>query len=150
MPAYRLDTNVVLRLVDRNDTVHDQCRMAVERLIRRGDKPCLAPQVLVEFWVVATRPVHSNGFGWGAATAKNAVEGLRSQFSLLPEGRELFEEWFRLVTTYGISGKRAHDARLAAFISVHSLDAVLTLNPKDFDRLGIHVVEPVNLLARGR
>lgn len=147
MPAYLLDTNVVLCLVDRNDVAHNQCRIAVERLIRRGDEPCPAPQVLMEFRVVATRPAHSNGFGWDAATAKNAVAGLRSQFSLLPDGRELFDEWFRLVTTYGISGKRAHDARLAAFVSVHSLDAVLTLNLKDFNGLGIHVVEPANVIT---
>jgi len=82
MPAYLLDTNVVLRLVDRNDAAHNQCRIAVETLIRRGDELCLAPQVLVEFWVVATRPAQSNGFGWDAATTKNIVEGLSSRFPL--------------------------------------------------------------------
>ncbi|WP_089728616.1 type II toxin-antitoxin system VapC family toxin [Candidatus Thiosymbion oneisti] len=148
MPTYLLDTNVVLRLLDRNDAAHNQCRLAVERLILRGDEPCLAPQVLTEFWVVATRPAHSNGFGWDVATARNAVEELGSRFLLLPESRELFDEWFRLVTTYSISGKRAHDARLAAFVSVHSLDAVLTLNPVDFSGLGIHVVQPASLVAR--
>lgn len=149
MPAYLLDTNVILRLVDRNDAAHNQCQAAIEALITRGDEPCLAPQVLVEFWVVATRPAQSNGFGWDVATARNAVEGLRAQFALPPEGQELFEEWFRLVATCGVSGKRAHDARLAAFARVHELKAVLTLNPGDFNGLGIQVLEPASVVPAG-
>lgn len=150
MSAYLLDTNVVLRLIDRENPAHEQCRMAVEALITRGDEPCLAPQVLVEFWVVATRPKQSNGFGWDPTTAKDAIEGLRSQFSLRPEGKELFEEWLRLVTSFGVSGKRSHDARLAAFVSVYDLKAVVTLNPRDFNGLGIRVVEPDYLLTEAR
>lgn len=148
MPAYLLDTNVVLRLVDRNSTDHEQCQKAVERLIMRGDEPCLAPQVLVEFWVVATRPVENNGFGWDVTTAKNTVEKLRSHFSLRSETQDLFEEWLRLVTQ-GVKGKRAHDARLAAFVKVYRLEAVLTLNPRDFNGLGIGVVEPADITITG-
>jgi len=149
MPVYLLDTNVVLRLVNYNDAAHNQCQTAVETLINRGDEPCLAPQVLVEFWAVATRPTKNNGFGWDAVTTKNAVEGLRSHFSLRPEGEDLFEGWFHLVTTYSVSGKRTHDARLAAFVTAYGFEAILTLNPGDFNGWGIRVIEPSKIIGTG-
>ena len=64
MGLYLLDTNVVLRLMDRHAPEHLVCRRAIERLRIQGESLCLAPQVLVEFWAVATRPPQNNGFGW--------------------------------------------------------------------------------------
>jgi predicted nucleic acid-binding protein len=149
MASYLLDTNVVLRLIDRADPAHPLCQQAVEHLILRGDEPCLAPQVLVEFWVVATRPPDQNGLGWASDMAGNQIGHLRAHFSLLPEKPETFEKWLHLVTTASVLGKRAHDARLAAFMQVHALTAVLTLNPADFNGLGVTVVEPGRLISGG-
>jgi predicted nucleic acid-binding protein len=147
MAAYLLDTNVVLRLIDRADPAHPACQQAVERLIERGDEPCLAPQVLVELWVVATRPAEQNGFGWAAEATSTHIGRLRGLFALLPERAEVFERWLRLVTGAAVLGKRAHDARLAAFMQVHSIAAVLTLNPGDFNGLGVRVLEPAEVAA---
>jgi len=49
MGSYLLDTNVVLRLMDRHAPEHPVCRRAVERLRIQGESLYLAPQVLVEF-----------------------------------------------------------------------------------------------------
>jgi len=59
-----LDTNILLRLVDRRAPEHGSVRSAVDSLIRNGEELCVVPQVLVEFYVAATRPVEVNGFGW--------------------------------------------------------------------------------------
>ena len=45
MTAYLLDTNVVLRLVDRSDPVHVQCRQAVDPAAAL-EQITLVPQVL--------------------------------------------------------------------------------------------------------
>jgi predicted nucleic acid-binding protein len=52
-----LDTNVVLRTAEPG---HAQFRMssdAIELLRQRGHECVIVPQVLYEFWSVATRPV---------------------------------------------------------------------------------------------
>lgn len=145
MTAYLLDTNVVLRLVDRSDPVHVQCRQAVEHLILRGDNPCLAPQVLIEFWVAATRPQGDNGFGWTPDLAQAHVTHLRKLFPLLPDRPEVFDRWLQLVTEHAVLGKQVHDVRLAAFMQVHGVPAVLTLDPRPFRRVGVTVIQPGEL-----
>ena len=149
MAAYLLDTNVVLRLIDRNDPDHTLCQQAVERLIQQQHEPCLAPQVLVEFWVVATRPMENNGFGWSPVETNRHLDDLCRLFRLLPEPRALFDRWRQMVVARKVHGKRAHDARLAAFMVLHGIANVLTLNPRDFNGFGVTVVEPAQLANEG-
>jgi len=54
-----------------------------EEITRRGI--CLCAQVLIEYWVVATRPASRNGFGLTPAEAEADIMELRR---LLP-GREI-------------------------------------------------------------
>ena len=60
---YLADTNVLLRLLQRSDPDHAIIRSALRTLQRRGEQICFAPQNLVEFWCVCTRPTSANGFG---------------------------------------------------------------------------------------
>ena len=147
MASYLLDTNVVLRLIDRRDPKHPICCAAVDVLLKRQDEVCLAPQVLVEFWVVATRPTKNNGLGWNPDVTDRYVDQLCEQFRLYLERPDLFDLWRQLVSHSAICGKRAHDARVAAFVVAHSIKAVVTLDPNDFHGFGIDVVEPDMLAA---
>ena len=61
MARYLLDTNIVLRLCNTLDKRHSLAVSSVAQLIRQGDDCVLAPQVLAEFWVVATRTTEANG-----------------------------------------------------------------------------------------
>jgi predicted nucleic acid-binding protein len=141
-----LDTNVVLRLADRDAPEHELVRTALQTLDSRGDSLVLAPQVLVEFWVVATRPADVNGFGWAPEVVGEAIRRLRARFELLAEGPQLFEQWMALVVRHNLKGKRAHDARLAAIALVHSVDRILTLNITDFAGIdGIAGVHPTGV-----
>ena len=63
MTRYLLDTNIVLRLNNRSDSQHNLVKEAVNVLIASSNECCLCAQVLIEFWVVATRPIQSNGLG---------------------------------------------------------------------------------------
>lgn len=128
-----LDTNILLRLVATQAPEHADVVRAVSALLARGDEPMIAAQVLVEFWVVATRPSNVNGFGWTVAQTHAAILSFRAQFALLEDIPAVLTHWMLLVTTNGVQGKRAHDARLAATMLAHGVSTVLTLNPKDFD-----------------
>ena len=132
MAAYLLDTNVLLRLVDRASPDHAPAAQAVERLLSRRESCYLTPQVLVEFWAVATRPVAVNGLGWTSGQARTEVEALLDQFPLLEETPAVFENWLGLVTDQQVVGKQVHDARLAAVMHTHSISRLLTFNLEDF------------------
>lgn len=148
MTAVLLDTNAVLRLVDRNAAEHSLIRDAVASLLDAGDEIHLAPQVLIEFWVVATRPPEVNGFGWEPSVVAKAIEGLMLQFPLLEEGAAVFTTWLRLVSP-GIRGKRAHDARLASVALANGVSRILTLNVADFSGIpGLVAVHPQGVLGR--
>jgi len=81
--TYLLDTNVVVRLMEPSAPEHVQVGNAVRTLISAGNTLVLAPQVLTELWVVATRPVEANGFGWPPGKAADVIARLRMQFPLL-------------------------------------------------------------------
>ena len=52
-----LDTNILLRIEDKGRAQHVVALASVERLDEMGQACVLVPQVLYEFWVVATRPL---------------------------------------------------------------------------------------------
>ncbi len=130
MASYLLDTIIVLRLIDREDPQHRLCRAAVDTLIERHVEVCLAPQVLVEFWVVATRPSGSqNGLGWDTDKTDVCVSQLRQLFRLRPECPELFDRWQQLARDFGSS--RNCVGRICSFFSLK-----LPVFPKTFPLCG--------------
>jgi hypothetical protein len=51
--------------------IHSTRRVTEEGyLLTQGDECFLTAQVLVELWVVATRPVEVNGLGWAVNTVR--------------------------------------------------------------------------------
>ncbi|MGO8689703.1 MAG: type II toxin-antitoxin system VapC family toxin [Thermoguttaceae bacterium] len=142
MPQYFLDTNVLLRMADRASAQHAAAVATISVVAGRGDELFLAPQVLMEFWSVVTRPLEGNGFAWTAEQARAKVTELLGEFSLLPETPAVFEEWLRLVALRGVTGKKVHDVRLVALMNVHQLKHLITFNTRDFDGYGIDAASP--------
>ena len=143
MAKYLLDTNVLLRLVNSSDRQHPQVSEAVAFLLERGDECWLTSQVLVEFWVVATRPPNANGLGWSVERSREEIVQLLEQFPLKSETEHIFPAWLKLVADNQIKGKRTHDARIAAVAMSSDISHILTLNPKDFSGLaGVETVSP--------
>ena len=116
MARYLIDTNVLLRGAVRTSARKPVAVNAIAALLAQGDELYVAPQVLMEFWSVATRPTDVNGFGWSVEVVRGKVDKLLEQFPLLPETPAVFEEWLRLVTERCVTGKRAHDTRLVALL----------------------------------
>ena len=80
--AYLLDTSILGRLANAHDTQHAVAAGAVLELHRRGEVLHIAPQVMVEFRNVATRPVAINGLGLSAAE----TEALAATFEMVVLG----------------------------------------------------------------
>ena len=102
-----------------------------------------APQNLVEFWRVCTRPVSANGFGLSIAETNGRAKVIERLFILAPDMPDVHTQWRGLVVTYAVSGIQVHDARLVAMMRVHGLADLLTLNVADFRRYpGISATHP--------
>jgi predicted nucleic acid-binding protein len=140
---YLLDTNILLRASDRASPRYSLAVNSVASLIAQGHECVITPQVLIEFWVVATRPIDVNGLGWSVERTESKINQLISQFTLVEETEAIFPQWLDLVTRYQIKGKRTHDARLMAMAITSSITHILTFNPKDFTKIKeITIVHP--------
>lgn len=147
MTRYLLDTNIVLRFSNPSDAQHRLATEAVAALLMRSDACCLTAQVLIEFWVVATRPVDVNGLGWSVEQAHSVITQLIARFPVTEEIPQIFPIWLTLSAESQIKGKRAHDARIVAVMLASGISHVLTFNPTDFATIpGITVVHPHDIL----
>jgi len=143
-----VDTNVLLRFVQPSHSMHSAAVSVVNLLRTRDEILCVVPQVLYEFWVVATRPVQSNGLGMSAAAADSDLAKIMQRFRLIRDERAIFEPWRRLVTQYQVLGKNAHDARLVAAMQRHGITHIVSFNGDDFKRYpGITAIDPANAVA---
>lgn len=146
MTTYLLDTNVVMRFCNPPDVQHQLATDAISHLLMRSDECLLAPQIIVEFWVVATRPTQVNGLGWAVEQTRRTIDQLLDRFPLLEESSQIFQNWLNLVTTNRVMGKRTHDARIIAAMLANEVTHLLTFNPSDFAGVSsIIVTHPQNL-----
>lgn len=103
-------------------------------MIDGGDELYIAPQVLFEFWVVATRPAERNGLALEPGVARQKADEFLAAFSLLPDPLDLTARWLDLCTRYSVRGRAAHDARLVAWMLGHEMKRIVTRNADDFSR----------------
>ncbi len=137
------DTNIISRFVNRDDLLHGVVFKAIRELSMQKNRIVIVPQVLYEFWAIATRPTAANGLGWSVERTRAEIDDLLTQFTLLADDSQVFNYWLELVTKYQVSGKPSHDARLVAAMQVHGLTNLLTLNTDDFKRFSsINVFHP--------
>jgi len=111
----------------------------------RGYAPTIVPQIIYEYWVVATRPLAENGLGLSTSEVDVEVSQIIDQFHLLRDERAVFDHWRRLVVDHAVQGKNAHDTRLVAAMQRHGVTHILTFNDSHFSRFSeIVVVHPDN------
>jgi predicted nucleic acid-binding protein len=141
-------TNILLRLTDTDHPTHHVAKQAVSLLETRAANAVLVPQVLYEYWAVATRRVEHNGLGRDIATVTADIADYTELFRLLRDERGIFEKWRELVTTYAVHGKPTHDARLVAAMQRHGISNLLTFNTADFQRFtGLRAFSPADILG---
>ena len=69
-----VDTNILVRVVQRNHPLVRAARQALRSLVEEGDELCVTWQNIAEFWNVRTRPADANGLGNSIAAADRSVD----------------------------------------------------------------------------
>ncbi|MBX9257628.1 type II toxin-antitoxin system VapC family toxin [Desmonostoc muscorum CCALA 125] len=145
---YLVDTNFLLRFVDRSSSINPIVRNVRKKLTSNGEQLTITPQNCIEFWNVATRPAAKNGLGLTPPYANRLLQIIERLFPLLPDTPAIYPEWRRLVVTYSVSGVQVHDARLVASMKANGVTHILTFNTSDFTRYAVErivVVDPITV-----
>ena len=141
------DTNILLRIAKTDHPQHAVADAAIEHLLSAAHSIHLVPQVLYEFWAVATRAESDNGLGHTTVEANASIERLRSSFPVLEDRPGTLDLWQRLVRERDCKGKASHDTRLVAAMLGHGLTHLLTFNVRHFARYDeIVALSPNSLL----
>lgn len=131
---FLVDTNILLRLVQKQSSQHLIAVNAVRQLLLRGDKLSITLQNASEFGNVCTRPAGVNGLGLAVAEVDLELTAIEGIFELLPDNEDVYKNWRQLVVDYLVSGIKVHDAKIVAAMKAHGLKFLLTFNDKDFRR----------------
>jgi len=132
--SYAIDSNVLLRSVEKDHPKRDEARASINKLLLAGEEVFLLPQNLVEFWVVATRPREENGLGLSASDTAEHIAAFEAIIPVYEDTPAIYEKWKRLITQHVVMGKNAHDARIAATLTVHGITHLVTFNKRHFKR----------------
>jgi predicted nucleic acid-binding protein len=143
---YLLDTSVLARLANATDAQYSFATRAVLSLHRDDHHLFIAPQNLVEFRSVATRPISVNGLGLSGDIVERQTAAFERAFTLLAETEAVYPAWKRIVQASGTIGKQVHDARLIAVCEVNAIKGLLTFNVQHFvrfvDLIGLALMDP--------
>ena len=82
-----IDTSALLRTLQPAHPQREVVRAAIGMLTTRGRGLHLVPQVLVELWVVATRPVEQNGLGMAPHAVAVELARLKNSLKCWPRHR---------------------------------------------------------------
>lgn len=138
-----VDTNILLRSIQPSHPHHAAAVNSVASFIAAGTSLMVTPQIVAEFWNVATRPAENNGLGLPHEQTREELARLEAFFVLLSESPEVYAEWKRLVIAHGVTGVKVHDARLVAAMKVYGISRILTFNGDDFRRYpDIEIITP--------
>lgn len=124
--AVLLDTNIICRLANADDTAHSIAACAIAALHRQNEGLNLTAQNFVEFRNYATRPKSANGLGVSSAEAEAFAAAFENSLRLLPELPTIFTSWKEIVSKGSVIGKQVHDARLVAVCQAHQIENLLT------------------------
>ena len=137
------DTNVLVRLASSADPKHEVALAVKESYSASDETICVFPQVIYEFFVVATKSLKANGLELPASEAEEFIASDLRDFALVPDTEKTFEAWRDLTARYAVSGNPNHDLRIVAAMLAAGGDRLLTFNAKHFRRFAeIEVVDP--------
>jgi predicted nucleic acid-binding protein len=143
-----VDTNILIAMRNPENRDHRVCNQVFQASLAPADNLCICCQVLIEYWVVATRPKRSGGIGLSPAETEVDIDALRRILPCLQEPPDIIALWQPLVVKYAVSGVLAHDAHMVAVMDYHKIDRILTLNTSDFTRFThIKCLTPSELLG---
>src|SRR5574340_301475 len=136
MSAALLDTNVLVHAAYRRSALHAPAAELVDRGLRQRGLYCIAPQNLVEFAAVVTRPrlVSPPLPGPDVARIADLLYRSRRLAKIYPT-RGTVMRALRHGAALGISGPRWYDLFLAMTMSDAGIRVIITENVEDFRQL---------------
>ncbi len=136
-----LDTNILLTATDEGREQYSVARFVISTASDNGIHLALSGQIVREYLVVATRGIEVNGLGLSTADALGNVEEFMGYTILYEETEEVALRLRELVREVELTGKRIHDANIAATMLSNGVTEILTQNRGDFDRFpGVRTV----------
>src|SRR5207302_593261 len=118
---YLVDTNVLLRRLQRSSPQYPAARRALRVLYEQGDTLFISSQNLQEFWSVATRSAARGGLALQPAQAARHLVRIRGLFRFIPDSPLIYAEWERLVVNLGITDAQVFDTRLVAVMNIYGV-----------------------------
>jgi hypothetical protein len=118
-----IDTNILGRLAQPRHSLYRITTEAVDKLNQDGHELRVVPQILYEFWAIATRPVNENGLGFSITETNDRLRRFKLLFPPLRDERGILEPWEKLVVQHSVMGKPTHDARLVAAMERHGISS---------------------------
>ena len=91
-----VDTNILLRSIDPQHPMNMNANHALKTLREQGERLCIVPQNLIEFWNVYTRPLERNGLGGTPEEVEGEIVQLKTFFALLLDIPAIYPAWERL------------------------------------------------------
>lgn len=131
---YLLDTNILVRIAQPGHPLNQEARQCVRTLLRKKQQIFIVPQIIFEFWVVATRPATSNGLGLSIENTRRKIKSAEAFFQIALDTQTFYGEWTRLVETHRVSGVLAHDVHIVAAMRIHGIENLVSFNRDDFAR----------------
>jgi predicted nucleic acid-binding protein len=83
--SFLVDTNVLLRSIEPHHPLNKDAVDAVSALLRASENVLILPQIVAEFWNVATRPKDKNGLGLSIVEVEVEVAQLEEILQVLPD-----------------------------------------------------------------
>lgn len=129
-----VDTNILARLSQAGHPQQSIAASAVKSLLEAGHELRIVPQVIYEYWAIATRPADENGLGLTITEAQGRLLEFKTLLPPLRDERGILDRWQELVVDRAVRGKPSHDARIVAAMLRHGMTHLLTFNDADFKR----------------
>jgi len=134
VPATAVDTSVIVAALLSWHERHEDAFRALEALLASNDGIVLPAPALVEAYSVMTRlpPPHRLAPKDAFALLEESFRGAATVVQLTPE-----EVWLFLqnLAEAGVHGGQTYDGQIVACAARQGAQEILTLNPRDFERL---------------
>jgi toxin-antitoxin system PIN domain toxin len=126
-----LDTNVLVYAVDSTSPKHAPCRSVVERAMSGELDAVLVPQVLLEFYAVATSPRRVRS-PLSARDGALQITDWRATIAVRHPTAACLDAWTTLAGRLRRVGQDVHDLFLIAQMQAHGIGDICTVNAGDF------------------
>ena len=141
-----VDTNILLAATDRSRDTHQAATAFLNTDERRL---ALTPQIVREYFAVATRPVQANGLGLPSENAVANIEQFLEDMELLDETLPTTSRLLDLLIQRPATGKQVHDANIVAVAVTHKASTIVTDNIAHFLRFA-GLIDIENLADQAR